>query len=120
MPRKKRPEPRVFLAHNGFYPYGPFVVDTPDDVLAAACFASNLLTHMKGDFREVDGDVILGQKESQLSLAAKAGVDQGVLSRVLSGRSYPDISTIASLETFLRGRLWCGPKERAEHHFGGI
>lgn len=112
MPRQKKREPREFVLENGLYPWGPFLDETPDDVLAAACFARNLIIFMDGQPREADGDVILGGKENQLSLAKKSGISQGVISRVLSGRSYPDMSTVSNLETFVRGRLWCLPEER--------
>lgn len=114
MPRNKKLEPREFLVESGMYPWGPFVSDAPDDALAAACFAKNLLRYMEGHPRDVDGDILLGGKETQLSLAKKADVSQAILSRILRGRSYPDMTTVANLETYVRGRLWCHPAEKYE------
>ena len=111
MPRKKKLEPREFLKHGGRYPFGPFEQSVPEDVLAAACFAKNLIIFMNGDLFDQSMGVV-GQKESQLSLSVKAGVSQGVISRILSGKTYPDISTIANLEFFAGAPLWCGPRER--------
>lgn len=119
MPRNKKPEPREFVTENGMYPWGPFSPGTPDDALAAACFAKNLLLYMEGHAREVDGEVLLGGKESQLSLAKKAEISQAIISRVLRGRSYPDMTTVANLETYVRQRLWCDPLEKYEE-FGQI
>lgn len=117
MPRKKKQEPREFLKENGMYPFGPFQEMVPEEVLAAACFAKNLIQFMSGGY--MGGDQFnLGVKESQLSLAVKAGVSQGVISRILAGRTYPDISTIANLEFYTRSRLWCGPDERYEFFRG--
>lgn len=111
MPRKKKQEPREFLKENGMFPFGPFEQNVPEDVLAAACFAKNLIQFMNGG--PMGGEPFdFGPRESQLSLSVKAGVSQGVISRILAGRSYPDISTIANLEFYTRSRLWCGPEER--------
>ena len=114
MPRKSKPEPREFLKENGFYPWGPFLDNTPDDVLAAACFAKNLLLYMKGEIREIEGEILLGGKENQLSLSKKAGVSQAIISRLVRGRSYPDMTTVSNLESYVRGRLWCHPAEKYE------
>lgn len=119
MPRKKKREPREFLKENGMYPFGPFEQNVPEDVLAAACFAKNLIKFMHGETGTRDA-FSLGPRESQLSLSVKAGVSQGVISRILAGRSYPDISTIANLEFYTRRQLWCGPEERIDFLRGDL
>lgn len=119
MPRKKTQEPREWLEENGIYPYGPFKQNAPEGVLAAACFARNLIRFMNGSAKDSDR-FDFGQKESQLSLSRKAGVSQGVISRILAGRSFPDVSTIANLELRAASRLWCGPQEREDFYRGDI
>lgn len=111
MPRKKKQEPKDFLKQDGVYPFGPFEQNVPEDALAAACFAKSLIHFMNGELPN-DEFFELGKRESQLSLSVKAGVSQAVISRILAGRSYPDISTIANLEFYTRSQLWCGPEER--------
>jgi predicted transcriptional regulator len=53
-----------------------------------------------------NGEVFeLGKQESQLPLSVKAGVGQAASSRILAGRSHPDISTISNLEFYTRSQL---------------
>ena len=58
-------------------------------------------------------------REKQLTLAKKAELSQGMLSRILKGISYPDISTIAKLEEFVGWDLW-GTREQRYNLKRGI
>lgn len=119
MPRVKTPAPRLFVKETGHYPFGPFVSETPEAALAAAAFAFNLTSYMNGAF-DPDGqgrfDMV---QEKQLTLAKKAGVTQGVISRVLNGETYPDIITISNIEKYIGWELW-GTLEQRHNRLHGL
>ena len=119
---RKLVDPRdyVDLDRGGRYPFGPFLPGVSDGALAAAAFAANLTLYMNGDF-DPDGqrrfELI---REKQLTLAVKAEVSQGVLSRILTGATYPDIVTIAKLEEYIGWDLWGTREQRYNLKTGNL
>lgn len=110
---RKLVDPRDFvdMDRGGGYPFGPFREDVSDGALAAATFAKNLFLYMHGDFDPDGTGRFEHVREKQLTLANKAEISQGVLSRILSGATYPDIVTIAKLEEYIGWDLW-GTREQ--------
>lgn len=102
----------------GSYPFGPFVADTPQPVLAAAAFAFNLTMYMNGAYDPDGSGRFSFVQEKQLTLAKKAGVSQGVLSRVLNGETYPDIITVSLLEHYIGWQLWGTLEHRYNRQHG--
>lgn len=111
---RKLVDPRDYVddQRGGRYPFGPFKPGVSDGALAAATFALNLTLYMQGDF-DPDGQRRFEMvREKQLTLANKAEISQGVLSRILSGATYPDIVTIAKLEEYIGWDLWGSREQR--------
>jgi DNA-binding phage protein len=94
MPRRKSNPPISYLEMNGAYPEGPFVEGTPPAVIAAAAFVQRLLFEMGHGWG------------AQSAMAKKAGVSQGLISRIVRGESLPDLATVANLEQALKADLW--------------
>lgn len=118
---KKLVDPKDYVdeSKGGVYPFGPFRDDVSDGALAAATFAFNLTLYMNGDF-DPDGQQRFQLiREKQLTLAKKTELSQGMLSRILKGISYPDISTIAKLEEYVGWDLW-GTREQRYNLKNGI
>lgn len=94
MPRNKTNPPLSYLQEGASYPDGPFVTDTPPAVIAAAAFVRRL------NFDMGDG------WGAQSAMSKKAGVSQGLISRIVRGESLPDLATVANLEAALMVDLW--------------
>lgn len=114
MSRQKSPEPRSFVI-DGKYPLGPFAPDTPIYALAAALFTANLKAYMNGSL-SIYGDEPSGieQDPNMFSLVKKAEIGRAVLSRILNGVSYPDMTTVARLEAYTSADLWGTDLERRQ------
>lgn len=114
MPRQRTPEPRLFALGDKF-PKGPFQPDTPVYALAAALFAVNLSAYMDGTLRIYGKDPEEFVIDSTVySLAKKAEVGRAILSRILKGSSYPDMTTVAKLEAYCSADLWGTDAERRQ------
>jgi hypothetical protein len=114
MPRQKSPEPRSFVIE-GKYPFGPFAADAPIYALAAALFTRNLLAYMDGSLSIYGAEPSgIEQDPNMFSLVKKAEIGRAVLSRVLNGVSYPDMTTVARLEAYTAADLWGTDFERRE------
>ncbi|MEU8102255.1 helix-turn-helix transcriptional regulator [Nonomuraea muscovyensis] len=50
--------------------------------------------------------ILTERRLSLRGLAAASGVNRQSISNLLAGRSWPDVATIALLETALAARLW--------------
>lgn len=94
MPRSKTNPPISYLAPGGTYPEGPFVDGTPPAVIAASGFVKKLVFDMGDGWG------------SQSAMSKKAGVSQGLISRIVRGESLPDLATVANLEAALMVDLW--------------
>lgn len=114
MPRNKTPEPRLFVAE-GDYPNCRFEAGTPIYALAAALFAQNLLAYMDGTL-SIYGKAPVGivQDSTVYSLGKKAELGRAVLSRILNGATYPDMTTVARLEAHTQADLWGTDAERRQ------
>ena len=112
MSRQKSAEPRTFVAEGGRYPFGPFVPNAPAYALAAAVFAANLMAYMDGALEVVGEGTDSTIRESQSTLSKKAEVSQAVLSRILTGATYPDLNSIARIEEYVGLQLWGKLSER--------
>ncbi|GAA3847155.1 hypothetical protein GCM10022226_83330 [Sphaerisporangium flaviroseum] len=51
-------------------------------------------------------DILAERRLSLRGLAAASGVNRQSIADLLAGRSWPDVATVALLETALRVRLW--------------
>lgn len=115
MPRPKTPEPRTFLAEHGQYPFGPFIPETPLYALAAALFAWNVLAYMDGTLSIMGNAPTNFQQDPNVtSLLKKADASAAVMSRILNGVAYPDMTTIAKLEAYTGADLWGTHHERMQ------
>jgi hypothetical protein len=94
MPRNKTKPPISYLAPGGTYPDGPFIAETPPAVIAASAFVKKLIYDMGDGWG------------SQSAMSKKAGVSQGLISRIVRGESLPDLATVANLEAALMVDLW--------------
>lgn len=94
-----RPHPATFLAKKGSFPQGPYRPETPPEVFLAAGLAARLHTKI--------GD------ESVRYVAKKAGLSPQTILNILSGRSWPDLRTVAKLEVSLNTRLWGSEHRKA-------
>lgn len=113
MPRQKSPEPRLFIADGGAYPFGPFVPETPMYALAAALFTRNLLAYMDGSLSIHGGEPShIQQDPSAASLLRKTEMGRAVLSRLMNGVAYPDMTTVTRLEAYTNADLWGSNSER--------
>jgi hypothetical protein len=83
--------PRSFVA-GGRWPTGRTAAGAPDGVRYAKAITKNLK-------RAMDGRSVAG-------LAADADLHRSTLYDILSGRTWPDLVSLAKLETALETRLW--------------
>lgn len=83
--------PREFLV-TGTWPDGQLRADTPIGVRYAAAITRNLKVAMEG--------------RTQSGLAEEISIARSTLHDILTGRSWPDLSTLAKLEDALEARLW--------------
>ena len=90
--RASRRHPVTYLADNGTFPRGPYDRHTPLEVYLAAGLALRLSNKI--------GD------ESIRYVAKNAGLSPQTVHNILNGKTWPDIFTIARLETSLRAKLW--------------
>ena len=92
--------PRAYLAPDGAWPEGPFRADTPVEVDYAAAVAVAVRMALDGrGWRITD-------------LATRADLAPSTVSRLLSGRSWPDVYTIFKLEEVLQLEVW--PRSRPD------
>lgn len=96
MPARSYEEPRAFLARQGTWPVGPFAAGAPEYARVSAGIAAAVLRSMDE------------QRITQSRVASLAGLDKGSLSRLLAGRTVPDVATVAALERALDTDLWPG------------
>lgn len=96
-----RQHPATFLAKKTSFPEGPFKSDTPGEVYLAAGLATRLQNKIGN--------------ESIRYIAKKAQLSPQTVLNILNGRSWPDLRTIAKLETALNTRLW-GYEHRKTRH----
>jgi hypothetical protein len=114
MPRQKSPEPRSFVTL-GKYPFGSFDPETPIYALAAALFTQNLIAYMDGSLSIYGGEPSgIEQDPNMFSLVKKAEIGRAVLSRIINGVSYPDMTTVARLEAYTSADLWGTDIERRQ------
>lgn len=99
--RAYRP-PAEWVVSGGTWPGGPFHRDAPLYVSVTAALVVRL------------GLAVAEDGRSLRAIAADAEIGHGSLSRLLAGRSVPDLGTIASLEHALDANLW-----PAHHEEGG-
>src|SRR6476469_9963721 len=95
MPQRRRVSgvPRDYVTA-GEWPHGSLEVSAPVAVSYAAEIAARL------------AEAISRQGISQSELAPRADVARSTLHDVLTGRTWPDVVTLAKLETLLAVRLW--------------
>lgn len=77
---------------SGTWPEGTLRKDTPIGVRYAAEITRNLKAAMDG--------------WTQTGLAEEISIARSTLHDILTGRSWPDLSTLAKLEEALQTRLW--------------
>ena len=90
--RQSRKHPVTYLEKDGVFPNGPFRFETPREVFLAAALAIRL-------------NNTIGN-ESIRYVAKIAGLSPQTILNILSGKSWPDLRTIARLEAGMRTRLW--------------
>lgn len=94
MPARSYEPPASFVVDEGAWPTGPFRPGTPAYARVVANLVANLRDHMQ-------------RRQATLTVVAtNAGIDKSSLSRLLAGRTVPDVATLAGLETALDARLW--------------
>ena len=90
------PEPRQQPAEYGItersFPDGSFSDETPPEVYLAAALAIRLKNRIGND--------------SIRYVAKKADLSPQTILNILNGKTWPDLRTIARLETALSARLW--------------
>ena len=90
--RQSRKHPVTYLEKDGVFPNGPFRFGTPREVFLAAALVIRL-------------NNTIGN-ESIRYVAKIAGLSPQTILNIRTGKSWPDLRTIARLETALRTRLW--------------
>ena len=98
MPTPRQP-PAAHVTENGRFPNGPYRRDTPKEVFLAAGLSTRLNTKI--------GD------RSIRHIARQADLSPQTILNTLNGTSWPDLRTIARLETALDADLW--GKEHRQH-----
>ncbi|MFT3659937.1 MAG: helix-turn-helix transcriptional regulator [Gordonia sp. (in: high G+C Gram-positive bacteria)] len=101
------PEPRMFAVDPDDWPGGDLVDHAPAPAVAARRLAQNLR-------RALDEQTV-----SLRALAVRVGVDHATISRVIAGRRYCDIATLAKLEAGLGTPLW-PPYRQPSGHAGDV
>lgn len=87
-----RQKPAAFLAKKSSFADGKFRENTPPEVYLAAGVASRLKNKIG--------------KESIRYVAKRAQLSPQTIINILNGDTWPDLRTIAKLETFLNTQLW--------------
>ena len=99
-----RDHPITYLAKKSSFPDGPYRPEAPPEVYLAAALAIRLNKKIGS--------------ESIRYVAKKAGLSPQTLINILTGTTWPDLRTIARLETALNTRLWGNEhrKHRPQHN----
>ena len=87
-----RQHPATYLEQNGNFPDGPFRPESPPEVYLAAALADRLKYATR--------------RESIRYIAKLADLSPQTILNVLNGKSWPDLRTIARLETVFGFLLW--------------
>ena len=82
----------TYLAKKSSFPDGPYRSEAPPEVYLAAALATRLNNKIGS--------------ESIRYVAKKAGLSPQTILNIRNGKSWPDLRTIARLETALNTRLW--------------
>lgn len=93
MPRRRQslPPPRAYSADD-IWPHGPLVADAPVAARYAQQIALRLLAAL--------GD------RNRTEVADRADLSRSTLHDLSTGRTWPDVVSLAKLETVLATRLW--------------
>lgn len=85
------PPPRTYAADDD-WPHGPLVADAP----VAAHYARQIALRLLA---------ALGER-NRTEVARVADLSRSTLHDLTTGRTWPDVVSLAKLETVLRARLW--------------
>ena len=98
-----RQHPTAYLEKDGNFPDGPFRPEAPPEVYLAAALANRLKAATRG--------------ESIRYIAKLSDLSPQTILNIQNGTSWPDLRTIARLETVFDYRLWGYEHRNPPHYF---
>ena len=96
---KERGRPRDYIAQGAEWPEGPLKPTAPIEAHLARGIAIKTKRYIEDRFPK-------SKDIPDYRIAGKVEISPQTLSNLLNGNTWPDLSTIARLERYLRRRLW--------------